>query len=196
MARRPMRRPNRLSLLCCPIESENAKQQPCVPFWEFWEITGNRNDLHQSGTIDSIEARMDIGCRQNALHPRSLITADGTDLLTDVHWNQSIPIQHSDVHDTNASTCEYAHKASSADDEIMYTSQHTDASSDSAHKPCDQRGLEQNAALRCAEHHREHKWVTVAVYGGTCKKHQSAKHSAAHALMLCISERVRNRYML
>lgn len=33
-----MRRPNCLSLLCCTIESENAKQQPCVPFWEFWEI--------------------------------------------------------------------------------------------------------------------------------------------------------------
>ena len=74
---------------------------------------GNRNDLHQSGTIDSIEARMGIGCSQNALRPRSSITAesDGTDLLTDVHWNHSIPVQRSDVRNTNASTCEYAHKA-------------------------------------------------------------------------------------
>lgn len=55
---------------------------------------GNRNDMHQSGTIDSVEARMDIGCSQNALHPRSSITAefDGTDLLTGVHCNHSIPV--------------------------------------------------------------------------------------------------------
>jgi len=37
-ARRPMGRPNCLSLLCCTIESENAKQQPCVPFWEIMAL--------------------------------------------------------------------------------------------------------------------------------------------------------------
>ena len=42
-ARRPMGRPNCLSLLCCTIESENAKQQPCVPFWEIMALQGSRS---------------------------------------------------------------------------------------------------------------------------------------------------------
>ena len=36
-------------------------------------------------------------------------SCDATDLVTDVHWN---PVQRSDVHNTNASTSEYAQKTS------------------------------------------------------------------------------------
>ena len=37
--------------------------------------------------------------------------------VTDVHWNLSspVPVQRSDVHNTNASTSEYAHQTSSVD---------------------------------------------------------------------------------
>ena len=36
------------------------------------------------------------------------------------------------------------------------------ASSDSTHKPCDRCGLEQSAALTCAEQQCKHNWVTLA----------------------------------
>ncbi len=59
-----------------------------------------------------------------AAHTRSSITAESadTDLVTDVHWNLSIcaqvPVQRSDVQNTNASTSEYADETSSVDGEI------------------------------------------------------------------------------
>jgi hypothetical protein len=43
-------------------------------------------------------------------------SCDATDLVTDVHWN---PVQRSDVHNTNASTSEYAQKTSSVDGKMQ-----------------------------------------------------------------------------
>ena len=59
----------------------------------------------------------------NMLHiPYHQSLLNVTDVVTDVHWNLSIcaqvPVQRSDVHNTNASTSEYAHQTSSVDGEV------------------------------------------------------------------------------
>ena len=104
-----------------------------------------------------------------AAHPRSSITAsaEDTDLVTDVHWNHSSRCAQFRY---SAQTCITPMQAQMS----MLTKQHqlmvkedadpsspTTASSDSTHKPCDRCGLEQSAALTCAEQQCKHKWVTL-----------------------------------
>ena len=107
-----------------------------------------------------------------AARPRSSIVAssDDTDHVTDVHWNPSIcaqvPVQRSDVHNSNASTCDYAQKTSSVHGEVWcrpYFTKHCFIWLDTQ----DRCGLAQSAALRCAEQHcKWHLLRMVASHNG------------------------------